>query len=129
MVKVVLRIILCLYQDNNTYALKSILELLDKKMKQADVSVKENLMPVLSALYKLAWEDRIIRKYLRSEIFPPLGHVGHSRPEEGNGMRNQLIQLMTAPLGEVKVWKPVDVLKDPCTVEAWGSYCFITPFG
>jgi len=43
----------------------------------------------------MASSHRIIRKYLKSQILPPLKDV-LTRPEEGTTIRNKLVKLMTA---------------------------------
>lgn len=49
----------------------------------------------------MARANRIIRKYLRMQILPPLKDVKH-RPEEGIAIRNRLVKLMTNPNTDVK---------------------------
>lgn len=49
----------------------------------------------------MARTNRIIRKYLRSQILPPLRDV-KNRPEEGETLRNKLVRLMTNPNTDVK---------------------------
>lgn len=44
----------------------------------------------------MAHANRIIRKYLRMQILPPLRDV-KQRPEEGVALRNRLVRLMTNP--------------------------------
>ncbi|XP_070568452.1 chaperone Ric-8A-like isoform X1 [Ptychodera flava] len=61
----------------------------------------ESLSPVLSALHTVCKYNRIIRKYLRSEILPPLRDAS-TLPEEGETIRNKLVRLMTNPSTEIK---------------------------
>jgi len=42
----------------------------------------------------MATSNRIIRKYLKSQILPPLKDV-LTRPEKGTTLRNKLVKLMT----------------------------------
>lgn len=49
----------------------------------------------------MAKRERIIRKYLRHKILPPLKDV-MSRPEEGNSFRGKLCRLLTSPSSTVK---------------------------
>ena len=79
------------------------LKILDDRLKSSNKPLQENVVPVLSAFCQLARGDRIIRKYLRGEVLPPLGRVGTTRPEEGNLIRNGLVRLMTSPLEDIKV--------------------------
>ncbi|XP_022647938.1 synembryn-A-like isoform X2 [Varroa jacobsoni] len=62
---------------------------------------KEFLVPVLLCLSEASRGSRVIRKYLKSRILPPLEDV-MNRPEEGDTLRNKLVRLMTSPLTEVK---------------------------
>lgn len=43
-----------------------------------------------------ASSSRIMRKYLRNQILPPLTDV-HNRPEQGSTLRNHLCRLLTSP--------------------------------
>lgn len=49
----------------------------------------------------MARTNRIIRKYLKNQILPPLRDV-ENRPEEGDTSRNKLVRLMTNPDTRVK---------------------------
>ena len=84
-------------------AIQAMLKLLDDRLKSTGQPLQEKVVPLLSALCQLARGDRIIRKYLRTEVLPPLGHVGTTRPEEGHLIRNELVRLMTSPLEDIKV--------------------------
>ncbi|KAL3266979.1 hypothetical protein HHI36_011127 [Cryptolaemus montrouzieri] len=91
------------YKSHDVAALSQILELLKTKMLN-DGSVSDQheiLSPITTVLYKGACADRIIRKYLRSEILPPLKDV-HSRPEEGSTLRNCLCRLLTTPMTQLR---------------------------
>lgn len=61
----------------------------------------ESLTPILSAMVKLAKSDRIMRKYLRMQVLPPLKDT-HTRPEQGNTIRNCLCRLLTSPITQVR---------------------------
>lgn len=52
-------------------------------------------------MHKAVSGSRYIRKYVRSVILPPLKDV-HTRPEEGNTIRNQLCRLLTTPVTHVR---------------------------
>ncbi|KAK9875783.1 hypothetical protein WA026_009575 [Henosepilachna vigintioctopunctata] len=87
------------YRGHNVECLKQILEILKKKLIN-DGSVTQQheiLSPILTVMYKGACAESIIRKYLRSEILPPLKDV-HSRPEDGSTLRNYLCRLLTSPM-------------------------------
>lgn len=52
-------------------------------------------------MLQMTRQERVIRKYLRQRILPPLKNV-MSRPEEGNSLRAKLCRLLTAPSSTVK---------------------------
>lgn len=60
------------------------------------MSVIERLGPVLTALIKCCRCHRVMRRYIRSVILPPLRNVMR-RPEEGSELRNYLCRLLTSP--------------------------------
>lgn len=61
----------------------------------------ESLAPILTCLSEISRSNRIIRKYLRLQVLPPLKDV-MNRPEEGKTLRNRLVKLMTNPNTDVK---------------------------
>lgn len=61
----------------------------------------ELLSPVLTALVKCAQCNSLQRRYLRSEVLPPLTDV-QNRPEVGNTLRNRLCRLLTTPATQVR---------------------------
>ena len=61
----------------------------------------ESLSPILVSLGQMARAKKVIRKYLKSRILPPLKDV-MSRPEEGQTLRNKMVKLMTNPNIDVK---------------------------
>jgi hypothetical protein len=88
----------------NVEAVGVLSEFLDKRLNPPEKPVKamhESLAPILVCLSEMARANRIIRKYLRSSILPPLDEV-LKRPEEGNTLRNKLVKLMTNPNTDVK---------------------------
>jgi hypothetical protein len=92
------------YEDTNVEAIAVILEFMEKRLSSAgseDRTMHESLAPVLICLSEMARAKRVIRKYLKSHILPPLKDV-HSRPEEGELLRNKLVKLMTTPNTDVK---------------------------
>ena len=82
---------------------QTMLMILDDHIKASSQPLQENIVPVLSAFCQMARGNRVIRKYLRQEVLPPLGRVGTTRPEEGTLIRNGLVRLMTSPLEDIKV--------------------------
>lgn len=92
------------YEDSNVEAIAVLLEFLEKRLvlpPDSQKSLHESLAPILLCLTVMSRCKRIIRKYLRSRILPPLREV-HRRPEEGNEIRNKLVKLMTIPNTDVK---------------------------
>ena len=94
---------LFLFQNYNMLAIRSMLTILDDHVKATSQPLQENVVPIVSAFCQMARGDRVIRKYLRQEVLPPLGRVGTTRPEEGHLIRNELVRLMTSPLEDIKV--------------------------
>ncbi|XP_028967099.1 synembryn-A [Galendromus occidentalis] len=83
----------------NVEAVDVMLDQLDYKLESPHQ--RECLVPVLVALSQAARSSRVIRKYVKARILPPLKDV-MNRPEEGDTLRNKLVRLMTSPLTEVK---------------------------
>lgn len=92
-----------LFQNYNMLAIRAMLTVLDDRLKVTSRPLQENVVPIVSAFCQMARGDRVIRKYLRQEVLPPLGRVGTTRPEEGHLIRNQLVRLMTSPMEDIKV--------------------------
>lgn len=61
----------------------------------------ELLSPILIVLLMCANISRLMRKYLRYQILPPLRDVLH-RPEQGSTLRNHLCRMLTTPVTEVR---------------------------
>lgn len=80
------------------------LDFLFKKLEKpsAGMTLKEDITPVLSVLCSLSRSHRVIRKYFRSEVLPPLkaADVAH-KPEVGDSYRAQLVRLLTSNTGDV----------------------------
>ena len=92
------------YEDMNVEALVVLLEFLDRRLDIPNPTARtlhESLSPILSCFCEMGRSNSTIRKYLRSQILPPLRDVMH-RPEEGDTLRNKLVKLMTAPNTEIK---------------------------
>ncbi|CAD1472780.1 unnamed protein product, partial [Heterotrigona itama] len=60
-----------------------------------------NLAPIVTTLIRMVKAERLIRKYIRLQILPPLKDVMH-RPEEGTTLRAKLCKLLTSPVVEVR---------------------------
>ncbi|KAG1714950.1 Synembryn-A [Nymphon striatum] len=91
------------YDGMNVEAVASILHFLKKQLDDSmnAPSQKESLAPVLACLCESCRSNRVIRKYVRMKILPPLKDVTH-RPEEGNTIRNKLCKMMTSPNIDLK---------------------------
>lgn len=85
----------------NVEAVAVLLNYLDKKLDQPQSNLSQSLMPILGCLIKISQSNRIIRKYMKSRILPPLKDV-MNRPEEGTTLRNKLVRLMTSPSIQIK---------------------------
>ncbi|XP_074618882.1 chaperone Ric-8A-like [Acropora palmata] len=90
------------FETYNMLAIQTMLQILDDRLKATAQPLQENIIPVLSAFCQMARGNRVIRKYLRMEVLPPLGHVGTTRPEEGNLIRNGLVRLMRSAIEDIK---------------------------
>lgn len=89
------------YNGHDMSSVLSLIEFMDKYLDKPAAVLKEGLMPTLSVLIEYSSNVRIIRKFLRSRILPPLRDVTH-RPEEGNQLRNKLCRLMTCTITQVE---------------------------
>ncbi|XP_055336613.1 synembryn-A-like [Paramacrobiotus metropolitanus] len=95
------------YENFDLQAVSVILKYLDEKLSGVTVgngsgrSVDDSLAPVLCALTEAAKTVPIIRKYLKTQILPPLRDV-HNRPEVGSSLRNKICRLLTVPLVSVR---------------------------
>jgi len=64
--------------------------------------ITEILSPVLCVLVRMAAKNRLIRKYVKLRVLPPLTKADVlERPEVGDALRNKLCALMTSPAGPV----------------------------
>ncbi|KAF2901536.1 hypothetical protein ILUMI_04657 [Ignelater luminosus] len=91
------------YEEQNMEAIYQLFLFLKTRFTN-DVTIKNQqdlLSPVLTVLLKGVNSSRIIRKYLRLNILPPLRDV-HNRPEQGSTLRNHLCRLLTTPMTNVR---------------------------
>ena len=70
-----------------------LLEELEHRMLGKQTGEGNNPLPILSALAYIARLSRIVRRYYRQEILPPLRDVTE-RPEHLDTLRGQLVRLM-----------------------------------
>ncbi|CAO1440688.1 unnamed protein product [Diamesa serratosioi] len=60
----------------------------------------ETLPPILTVMIKCVRCTSVIRRYVRTQVLPPLRDV-KKRPEEGNEVRNHLCKLLTYPSTQI----------------------------
>ncbi|XP_011164368.1 synembryn [Solenopsis invicta] len=89
-----------IYQNMDMSAISVLLRFLDKKL-ECKTHLLENFSPIVTALVRLVKSERIIRKYVRLQILPPLKDV-MNRPEEGTTLRAKLCKLLTSPITELR---------------------------
>lgn len=92
------------YEGRNMEALVILLHILQQKLDGCDEEIQkqtEALAPILSVLVECARNHRVLRKFLRLQILPPLKDT-HRRPEEGNTLRNRLCRFLTSPNTHLK---------------------------
>ncbi|KAB0800016.1 hypothetical protein PPYR_07896 [Photinus pyralis] len=91
------------YEEQNMNAVMELCNFLELRFRN-EVTIQnqqELLSPVLIVLLKAVKSSRIIRRYLRLKILPPLKDV-HNRPEQGGTVRNSLCRLLTTPITNVR---------------------------
>ncbi|XP_064107194.1 synembryn-A-like isoform X2 [Macrobrachium nipponense] len=91
----------CEYDGKDMTVILKLLDFLDSRLKAPGVSSDKTLMPILTLMVEMTQANRIIRKFVRLRVLPPLRDVS-KRPEEGNTIRNKLCSLMTSPLHDLK---------------------------
>lgn len=83
------------FEGFNVDAVAALVAYLERRLdEEEDKPSLQHLSPVLHCLAECGRGHRILRRYLRSRVLPPLGDVS-KRPEEGNTLRNRLVRLMT----------------------------------
>ena len=90
-------------EGRNMEALAVLADFLDMKLTLAEQNVRlqqELVSPILSVLVECVRTHRLMRKFLRQHVLPPLTDV-HTRPEEGTTLRNKLCRLLTTPVTQV----------------------------
>lgn len=89
------------YHGRDMESFLVLLEFLDKRLDKPARVLQEELLPILTVLIEFSSKQRIVRKFLRCRILPPLRDVSH-RPEEGSELRNKLCRLMTSAVTQVE---------------------------
>jgi len=69
---------------------------------QAGSTLKEDITPCLSVLWNMSRSVRLVRKFIRSVILPPLTAIDiKEKPEEGNTLKAKLVGLLTNTNGDI----------------------------
>ncbi|XP_054475621.1 synembryn-B isoform X2 [Anoplopoma fimbria] len=82
-----------IYGGRNMDAVQKLIDFMEKRMDKGS-NYKEGLTPVLSFLTEGSRRHREIRRYIKTQVLPPLKDV-KIRPEIGTTTRNKLVRLMT----------------------------------
>lgn len=91
----------CEYDGKDMTAIIELLNFLEGRLNSPGQSSNKSLMPILTLMVEMVQANRIIRKFVRLRVLPPLRDVT-KRPEEGATLRNKLCTLMTSPLHDLK---------------------------
>lgn len=92
-----------IFEGSNVAALNVLLEYLICRLENIEKMAvqQEFLSPILTVLIKCARCSSLHRRYLRSQVLPPLRDV-KQRPEVGTHLRNYLCKLLTTPATQVR---------------------------
>ncbi|KAF6039777.1 RIC8B [Bugula neritina] len=91
------------FLGHDVTAIFEILSYLEMLLKDVSVRAQQDqLLPVLLPLTTLCKSNRIIRKYCRCQVLPPLKDEVKQLPEEGNSLRNKFCKLLTSTVTQVK---------------------------
>ncbi|XP_069047957.1 synembryn-A isoform X3 [Lepisosteus oculatus] len=88
------------YMGINMDCVEALLGFMERRLDRGE-KLREKLTPVLNLLTESSRAHRETRRYLRSQVLPPLRDV-LSRPEVGSTLRNKLVRLMTHVDTDVK---------------------------
>ncbi|XP_054016712.1 synembryn [Hylaeus anthracinus] len=89
-----------IFQEIDMSAVAILMKFLDRRL-NCKTDLIGNLSPIVTAFIRLAKSQRLIRKYARQQILPPLRDV-MQRPEEGTTLRAKLCKLLTSPTTELR---------------------------
>jgi len=65
-------------------------------------TLKEDITPCLSVLWNISRSIRLVRKFLKSVVLPPLTATDiKEKPEEGNSLKAKLVSLLTNTNGDI----------------------------
>ncbi|XP_062245568.1 synembryn-B isoform X1 [Platichthys flesus] len=82
------------YGGKNMDAVQMLLDFMEKRIDKQGSNYKEGLTPVLSLMTEGSRQHREFRRYIKTQVLPPLKEV-KVRPEIGTTVRNKLVRLMT----------------------------------
>lgn len=87
------------FEGKNVYFLHVLVEFLRRVFQKSEKKSDqyELLSPILTVLIKTIRATALNRRYVRSEVLPPLKNV-KERPEVGTELRNYLCSLLTSPI-------------------------------
>uniref|UniRef100_A0A224YZ65 Signaling protein ric 8/synembryn regulates neurotransmitter secretion n=1 Tax=Rhipicephalus zambeziensis TaxID=60191 RepID=A0A224YZ65_9ACAR len=91
------------FEGYNVEAVAALVAYLEHRLDEVETkpSFYRQLTPVLLCLAECGRGHRILRRYLRARVLPPLKDV-MKRPESGSTLRNRLVRLMTVPCTDTK---------------------------
>ncbi|XP_065094461.1 synembryn-like [Ochlerotatus camptorhynchus] len=90
------------FEGKNVYFLHVLVEFLRRVFQKSEKKSDqyELLSPILTVLIKTIRATALNRRYVRSEVLPPLKNV-KERPEVGTELRNYLCSLLTSPITQI----------------------------
>lgn len=92
------------YDNFNMHSINIFLRFLEIKLRKifGPITPKdyEQLPPILTVMIKCVRCTSVIRRYVRTQVLPPLSDV-KKRPEEGEAVRNHLCKLLTYPSTQI----------------------------
>jgi len=93
-----------LYEGVVVNTIQSFLDFLTHKIDNTrpGSTLKEDITPCLSVLWNIARSLRLVRKYLKFVILPPLTATDlKEKPEDGNTLKAKLVSLLTNTNGDI----------------------------
>ncbi|CAD5125594.1 unnamed protein product [Dimorphilus gyrociliatus] len=93
------------FEGKDLTAIQVILDFLQTRLDRCklneNISIRDEVSPVMMSLVQFCRHQRYVRKYCRSIILPPMTTEVLTLPEEGNSFRNHLCRLLTHVCMEV----------------------------
>jgi len=92
------------YEGSVINTIQSFLDFLTHKIDNTlpGSTLKEDITPCLSVLWNISRSLRLVRKFLKSVILPPLTATDiKEKPEEGNSLKAKLVSLLTNTNGDI----------------------------